>query len=239
MIVSSSELVKSIDHTILKSQATVVEVGKACQLAKKLKFAAMFVSPCYVKLAAELLATGTTKVGTAVGFPLGTQHTTAKCFEAINSIVHGAEEIDFVLNVGFLKAGRYEDVYQEMRAIVLAAKRQQLKDNIKHSIITKVIIEAGLLTEQEKKMACKLAEKARVDFVKTSTGFNPEAGGATQADVRLLRRNLPLTIGVKASGGIRTTEQALMMLEAGANRIGTSAGVQIIEGYKELAMAKK
>ncbi len=235
MLEGVHELAKSIDCTLLKPDATEADVKKLCQQAKKYGFATVVINPCFVRSASSLLKNTTVRVGTVVGFPLGANTTTEKCFETINNIVNGATEIDFVMNIGYLKARQYDDLFRDIKAVVVAAKRGELK-RPNTTIITKVIIEACCLTEDEKHIACKIAEKAGVDFVKTSTGFL-NGGGAKEKDVRLLRRLLPSTIGIKAAGGINTLAEANGYIEIGASRIGTSNGIEIVKEY--LAVTKK
>ncbi len=235
MIVNIEELAKSIDSTLVKADASEGDIRKLCDDAKEFNFASVVVNPCFVKVAAGLLKDTPVRVGTVVGFPLGAQTTTEKCFETINNIVNGASEIDFVMNVGFLKSRQYDEVYRDIKAVVVSAKRGQMK-NPSLTIMTKVIIEACYLTEEEKKIACKIAEKCGVDFVKTSTGYG--SAGATEDDVRMLRRSLPLSIGIKASGGIYSLEQVDKFMELGATRIGTSSAAKIMQEYLTLNKSK-
>lgn len=231
MIVDDKQLAKSIDHTNLRADATEDDIHKLCKEAVDFQFASVFISPVYVKLASKLLKGSSVRIGTIVGFPLGATTTTVKCFEAINNVVNGAQEIDFVINVGYLKMRKYDDLFHEMKAIVMSAKREQLIN--KHtSMVTKAILECCYLTDEEIKVACKILTQAGVDFAKTSTGMG--SCGATEKHVSLLRRNLPSQIGVKASGGIRTADQAVEFLTWGASRIGTSAGVKIMEEFLKL-----
>ncbi len=235
MIVNIEELAKSIDSTLVKADASEGDIRKLCDDAKEFNFASVVVNPCFVKVAAGLLKDTPVRVGTVVGFPLGAQTTTEKCFETINNIVNGASEIDFVMNIGFLKSRQYDEAYRDIKAVVVSAKRGQMK-NPSLTIMTKVIIEACYLTEEEKKIACKIAEKCGVDFVKTSTGYG--SVGATEDDVRMLRRSLPLSIGIKASGGIYSLEQVDKFMELGATRIGTSSAAKIMQEYLTLNKSK-
>jgi deoxyribose-phosphate aldolase len=214
----SSDLARMIDHTILKPEATPGEVQKLCEEARKYSFASVCVNAGYVPLCARLLRGTPVKVCTVVGFPLGATSTAAKAFETEQAIRDGAQEVDMVINVGMLKAGDAQYVERDIAAVVSAAKRQR--------VLTKVIIETALLTDEEKVKACLLAKKAGADFVKTSTGF--AKGGATAGDIALMRRVVGSTMGVKASGGVRTREEALTMVSSGADRIGASASVRII-----------
>lgn len=235
MIVDDKQFAKSIDHTNLRPDATEGDISKLCTEAISFDFATVFVNPTHVKLAAEMLKKTTVRVGTVVGFPLGATTTTVKCFETINNVVNGADEIDFVINLGFLKAHQYDELFHDMKAVVMAANREQLA-NRGSSVITKAILECCYLTDDEIKIACKILTQAGVDFAKTSTGMG--SCGATENHIRLLRRTLSSQIGVKASGGIRTADQALEFITMGANRIGTSAGVQIMKEFLQKTQAK-
>jgi deoxyribose-phosphate aldolase len=209
-----------IDHTLLKPNATKAEIVKLIEEAKEYSFASVCVNPTWVRTAAELLADSpNVKVCTVIGFPLGASTPEAKAFEAKNAIENGANEVDMVINIGALKDHDDELVERDIRAVVEAAKGKAL---------VKVIIEACLLSDEEKVRACELSVKAGADFVKTSTGFS--TGGATIEDVRLMRQTVGPDIGVKASGGVRSREDALALIEAGATRIGASSGVSIVKG---------
>lgn len=208
------EINKIIDHTILKPDATKEEVQRVCAEAKQYRFASVCVNSCYTRLVHEALTGTEVKTCTVVGFPLGA--TSVKPLEASRAVWDGADEIDMVINLGALKQKEYQAVRLDIESVVEASK---------HALV-KVIIETCLLTDDEKKRACELAVLAGADFVKTSTGFS--TGGAATADVALMRKTVGADIGVKASGGIRTLEDVLKMTGAGANRIGTSSGVQII-----------
>ncbi|MBI4535087.1 MAG: deoxyribose-phosphate aldolase [Ignavibacteriae bacterium] len=216
-----------IDHTLLKPEATVTDIEKLCGEARRYGFASVCINPSYVPLCARLLKGTDVKVCTVIGFPLGATSTASKAFEAEQAIRDGAQEIDMVMNVGMLKSGEYEYVEDDVFAVVTTAKR--------YRILTKVIIETGLLTDEEKVKACILAKRAGADFVKTSTGFSK--GGATAGDIALMRRIVGSAMGVKASGGVRSREDALAMVASGADRIGASASVRIVTG--ELAEAAK
>lgn len=208
-----------IDHTLLKAETTKEQIKVLCEEAKEYGFASVCVNPTWVKYAAELLQGSDVKVCTVIGFPLGANTTETKAFETKNAIENGATEVDMVINIGALKDGDDELVERDIKAVVEAAKGKAL---------TKVIIETCLLTEEEKVRACELSVKAGADYVKTSTGFS--TGGATVEDVALMRKTVGPNIGVKASGGVRNTEDAQKMIEAGATRIGASAGVSIVKG---------
>ncbi|HZG60142.1 deoxyribose-phosphate aldolase [Thermolongibacillus altinsuensis] len=208
-----------IDHTLLKPEATKEQIVKLAEEAKTYHFASVCVNPTWVKTAYEILKDTDVKVCTVIGFPLGATTPEVKAFETKNAIENGASEVDMVINIGALKSGDDELVEKDIRAVVEAAKGKAL---------VKVIIETCLLTDEEKVRACQLAVKAGADFVKTSTGFS--TGGATVEDVALMRKTVGPNVGVKASGGIRSADDLLAMEKAGANRIGASAGVQIING---------
>jgi deoxyribose-phosphate aldolase len=211
---------RMIDHTLLKADAKKEEIIKLVEEAKKYSFASVCVNPTWVKMAAEMLSdTPEVKVCTVIGFPLGASTTETKAFETKNAIENGAKEIDMVLNIGALKDKQDDLVERDIHAVVEAAKGKAL---------TKVIIETSLLTNEEKVRACELSVKAGADIVKTSTGFS--TGGATAEDIRLMHETVGPEIGVKASGGIRSREDALAMIDAGATRIGASSGVSISKG---------
>ncbi|MGN7468595.1 deoxyribose-phosphate aldolase [Brevibacillus sp. SAFN-007a] len=212
------QLNKFIDHTLLKPEATQEMIDKLCAEAKEHAFMSVCVNPYWVKRSAELLAGTDVKVCTVIGFPLGANTTAVKVAETRDAIANGATEIDMVLNVGALKSGDLETVKQDVAAVKQAAG----------DVLVKVILETGLLTDQEKEIACKLCVEAGADYVKTSTGFGP--GGATVEDIALMRKTVGPDIGVKASGGVRDGEAALAMIEAGASRIGTSSGISIVTG---------
>lgn len=208
-----------IDHTLLKPEATADQVRRLCHEAQTHGFASVCVNPSYVSLAASLLAGSGVPVGTVAGFPLGATPPDVKAYETRRSIENGAGEIDMVINIGAVKNADHQAVYDDVHAVVAVAHPA--------GAIVKVIIETGLLTDEEKIAACVLAVAAGVDYVKTSTGFS--AGGATVADVVLMRRTVGPDIGVKAAGGIRTYADAQAMIAAGASRIGSSAGIIILK----------
>jgi len=209
-------IAKMIDHTLLKADATEAQIRKLCAEAKEYGFASVCVNSCYAALASKELEGSDVKTCCVVGFPLGAMQTQAKAFEAAQAAKDGAQEIDMVIQIGALKDGRDDAVQEDIAAVVEAAK----------PAIVKVIIETCLLTEEEKVRACTLAEKAGAAFVKTSTGFS--TGGATAEDVALMRRTVGDRMQVKAAGGIHTREEALAMIEAGADRLGASSGVAIV-----------
>ena len=213
------DLRRMIDHTLLKPDATRADIQKLCREAIDHQFASVCVNSYWVPTVAGALAGTPVKVCTVVGFPLGAMLTEAKVAETDAALHLGAQEIDMVLNVGALRGGDEDAVRRDIESVVLAAHRE--------GALVKVILETALLTDDEKVKACQLAKSAGADFVKTSTGFGPS--GATEHDVALMRRTVGPEMGVKASGGIRTTEDALKMIAAGATRIGASASVKIVE----------
>lgn len=219
MVLSKAELARMIDHTLLKAETTTKDILRICQEAKQFGFASVVVNPTYITKAAVSLKNSEVKVCTVVGFPLGASTTDVKVFEAQNALQNGADELDMVINVGSLKSGDFDLVLRDIKGVVDAADEK----------VVKVIIETCFLTKEEKIKACQLAKDANAHFVKTSTGFGP--GGATIEDVQLMRKVVGPNMGVKAAGGIRTYEDAIQMIRAGANRLGVSAGVTIIEGY--------
>jgi deoxyribose-phosphate aldolase len=212
------DLARAIDHTILKADVTAPQIERLCDEARRHGFAAVCVNPCWVSLCARLLRGSPVAVCTVVGFPLGANESATKADEARRAIAAGATEVDMVLNIGALKAGDHVTVQADIAAVRAASAGATLK----------VILECALLTDDEKTAACRLAVAAGADFVKTSTGF--ASGGATVADVTLMRAAVGPGCGVKASGGIRDRATALAMLAAGAARLGTSSGVAILEG---------
>jgi deoxyribose-phosphate aldolase len=213
------ELARRIDHTLLKPEATREQIEALCREALEHGFATVCVNPTWVRLCAALLRASETRVCTVVGFPLGANVPEAKAFEAARAIADGACELDMVINVGALKSGNYTLVERDIRGIVETGRRA--------GALVKVIIEAALLGDDEKVKACVLAKVAGADFVKTSTGFGP--GGATTGDVALMRRVVGPEMGVKAAGGVRDLRSAQAMLDAGADRIGASVGVKIVQ----------
>ena len=210
-----------IDHTILKPDATGRDIIRLCEEAAGACFASVCINPVFVPLAAEKLAGTGVKVCTVIGFPLGANDTATKVNEAVLAVRQGAEEIDMVIWIGALKEGKYDIVGRDISEVVRSARE------IKRDVTVKVIIETCFLTDEEKVKACQLAESAGADFVKTSTGFG--SGGATVPDVLLMRKSVSPGIGVKASGGIRTAAQAVKFIKAGATRLGTSAGLVILQ----------
>lgn len=212
-----AELAQFIDHTILRPESGEQDIERLCREAKDYGFVSVCVNPCWVRRAAELVEGSGVKVCGVVGFPLGATSTSAKGYETQEQVYSGAGELDMVMNLGAFKDKRYDSVRSDIELVVRSAQGAPVK----------VIIETCLLTDEEKITAAHIVREAGARFVKTSTGFNK--AGATAADVRLLRRAVGDDIGVKASGGIRDLTTTLALIDAGANRIGTSAGVQIIE----------
>jgi len=210
---------RMIDHTLLKAEATKEQIEKLCAEAKQFNFASVCVNPTWVKQSSELLQGSEVLVCTVIGFPLGANTPAVKAFEVKDSIANGANEVDMVINIGALKDKNYDLVQADIAAVVEAAKG---------SALVKVIIESCLLTDEEKVKACELAVAAGADYVKTSTGFS--TGGATAADIALMRKTVGPDLGVKASGGVRSLEDMKSMVEAGATRIGASSGVAIMNG---------
>jgi deoxyribose-phosphate aldolase len=219
---AAPQLAATIDHTLLKPEATSGQIRQLCAEARAHGFASVCVNPTWVPLCAELLAGSASVVCTVVGFPLGATLTAAKAYEAQEAVRLGAREVDMVLNVGQLKDDEYGAVYEDIAAVVAAAHAADA--------LVKVIIETCLLSQEEKIAAALLTQAAGADFVKTSTGFN--SGGATLSDVQLLRLVVGPAMGVKAAGGVRTAADALQMIGAGATRLGASAGVKIIESLQ-------
>lgn len=209
-------LAKYIDNTLLKPAATAEQIKALCEESREHGFASVCVNPTHVELAAKLLAGSGVKTCTVIGFPLGANTSAVKAFEAEKAVEDGADELDMVINIGALKAGDEQTVKEDIEAVVQAGQGK----------LVKVIIETALLTDEEKVRACELAVEAGADFVKTCTGFS--GGAANVHDIALMRKTVGPDIGVKASGGVRTKEDALALIEAGATRIGTSSGKAII-----------
>lgn len=215
-----SAIASMIDHTLLKANATQEQVGELCEEAKKYHFATVCVNPGYVALSKDLLKGSGVGVTTVIGFPLGATTSTTKAIEARDAIASGADEIDMVINVGALKSGNFQLALDDIKAVREVTKGRTLK----------VIIETALLTKEEKVKACELSKQAGADFVKTSTGFS--TGGATVEDIKLMRQTVGPAMGVKASGGVHSTDDAVALRAAGATRIGASASVAIVTGEK-------
>lgn len=218
--VTKWELAGMMDHTLLSIDATYKDIERLCLEAEKYHFASVAINPINIPLAARMLKGTGVKVCAALGFYLGAYPPEVKEFEARDAVEKGADELDMLMNVGALKAGKYEIVEEEVKGLVRAGKGR----------ITKVILENCLLTDEEKVKACQIVKKCGADFVKTSTGFGK--GGATTHDVELMRNAVGKDMGVKAAGGIHTAEEALAMVEAGANRLGVSGSLEILDGFE-------
>lgn len=217
-VVDASDIAARIDHTLLKPTATAEQVRELCREAREHQFASVCINPSFVALSAELLRGSPVKVCTVVGFPLGATTSFTKAAETKEAVANGADEIDMVINIGALKNGEDHLVEEDMREVVRAASGR----------VTKAIFETALLSDDEVIRACRLAKRAGLDYVKTSTGFGP--GGATVHHVSLMRKTVGLSMGVKASGGVRDLDGAREMVAAGATRIGASASVKIVKG---------
>lgn len=217
-------LARMIDHTALKPETTEAQIERLCDEAGKYCFASVCVNPAWVPVAASHLRGSSARVCTVIGFPFGATRTPVKAKEAEVALQDGATELDMVLNVGFLKSARHDEVERDIEAVVAVARRAA------KPVVVKVILETSLLTDEEKVVACVLAKNAGADFVKTSTGFS--SGGATAADISLMRHVVGDQMGVKASGGVRSREDAETMIAHGATRIGASASVEIIKGLQ-------
>lgn len=216
---SDKEIAKMIDHTLLKPESTKEQIIQICAEAKEYGFATVCIQPTWIALAKEALQDSDVGITTVIGFPLGVTSTFTKVAETRDAIASGATEVDMVINIGALKSQDDLAVFHDIKAVVEAANGQA---------VVKVIIETGYLNVEEKILACQFAKEAGADFVKTSTGFGP--GAATVADIQLMRETVGPDLGVKASGGVRDAETAKLMIEAGANRIGASAGIAIVGG---------
>jgi len=216
---TASELAGYIDHTLLKPDAVVSQFEQLCDEAVKYRFKSVCVNSSWVPFVAKKLRGTGIKICSVIGFPLGEMDTRSKAFEARSALGNGADELDMVINVGALKSGNIKLVEEDIRAIKRACRK---------TTILKVILETGLLTDDEKIVVCEIARKADADFVKTSTGFS--GSGATEHDVSLMRRIVGAKMGVKASGGIRTFDQAVALINAGANRLGCGASVPVVTG---------
>lgn len=220
--ISSKDLAGMIDHTLLKPDATIFEITQLCEEAVQNNFASVCVNPSYVDACFNLIKSSNVKVCTVIGFPLGATTTQSKFLEAEEAIKNGAEELDMVINIGKLKNKDYEYVFNDIKSIADLSR--------KHLCVAKVILETCLLTDNETLAACLLGKEAGMNFVKTSTGFSKS--GATVHDVALMKFIVGDKLQVKASGGIRSYEDAIAMINAGATRLGASAGVKIIAGQK-------
>lgn len=222
--VAPSSLAPMIDHTLLRADATQLQIEQLCDEAAKYSFASVCVNPNWVHVCASRLKNTSVKVCTVIGFPLGANDSLIKASEAEHAIRQGAREVDMVINVGRLKSGHYDYIKDDIAGVVRASRAAGRARGV--SAVVKVIIETALLTDDEKVKVCQIATAAGADFVKTSTGFS--TGGATVSDVKLMRQTVTPNIGVKASGSIRDYQTAVAMVNNGANRLGTSSGVVIV-----------
>lgn len=230
MALRIEELAKTIDHTLLKPDVTRGDIEILCEEARKFHFASVCVFPYYVPLAATLLKGHDVKVCTVISFPFGADTTRTKVRAAENAVGIGADEVEFVMNIGAMLSGNFRLVRDEITSVVRAVRMKSVNVG-KGLVLVKVIMETAYFEKKLKKLACKMIEDGGADFVKTSTGFGPE--GATVADVELLRDELSENIGVKAAGGIRTADDAETMINAGAARLGTSYAVEIMNEFSE------
>lgn len=225
---TKEQLAKTIDQTLLNPIATSKDIEQLCINAKNNHFAAVCINPTYIAQAKKILANTDVKVCSVVGYPLGANTIETKVFEARNNVKKGADELDMVINLGAVKSGNYEYVEREIKTVVNVIRREQIAEYNRH-IDIKVIIETAILTRDEIKKVCAIIERSGADFVKTSTGFGVK--GVELDDVRLIREIVTRNIGVKASGGIRTFKDAQALIDAGATRLGTSSGINIIKEY--------
>ncbi|MDO8682002.1 MAG: deoxyribose-phosphate aldolase [Armatimonadota bacterium] len=225
---SKEQFAKMLDYTLLRPQATRADVVRYCDEAKRLHFASVCVFPFWVPVVVRQLGGSDVKICTVVGYPFGANSRSVKLFEARNAITNGATELDIVANISALKSGEIAIVEREVTELLGSARMQGMTADAKRTLI-KITIETAYLTDREKLTICEIARDAGADFINTSTGTAPS--GATVEDIRLIRNTVGSGVGVKASGGIRTVEQAMVMLNAGANRIGTSSAVSIAEVY--------
>ncbi len=225
---SKEQFAKLMDSTLLKPTATHEHIIRLCEEAKQYHFATVMTFPFWLPIVRRQLQDSDVKPATVIGFPFGANGRSVKVFEARTAITHGAKELDVVINIAALKSGEHNIVESEVTELVDTARMTGMTQDAKRTVL-KFIIECHYLTDEEKKIACAIIRDAGGDFVKTSTGTAP--GGATVEDIRLIRQVVGPDMGVKAAGGIRTTEQAMAMLDAGASRIGTSNAAAVVEGY--------
>lgn len=219
------DLPSFIDHSLLKPDSTLRDIERLCTEAKEYKFYAVCVNPCYIAPARKFLKDTNVKVCTVIGFPLGANTKESKLYEAMDARLKGADELDIVMNIGLARSGEWDSVYRELRDIVLATE----------GIVHKIIIETGLLSEDEIKKATEIVLRSGAEFIKTSTGFT--AKGVTLDDLRIIKEVAGNSLKIKASGGIRTVKQAIELIDAGASRLGTSSGVEIVNEFK-ISMGK-
>ena len=230
-MLTKEQLAKTIDQTLLNPLATPKDIEQLCINAKKNHFAAVCINPTFIAQAKKILVDSDVKICSVVGYPLGANTIGTKVFEARDNIKKGADELDMVINLGAMKSGNYEYIEREIKIIVNVIRREQIAEYNKH-INIKVIIETAVLTRDEIKKVCAIIERAGADFVKTSTGFGVK--GVELDDVRLIREVVTRNIGVKASGGIKTFRGAQALIDAGATRLGTSSGINIIKEYSAI-----
>ena len=230
-MLTKEQLAKTIDQTLLNPLATPKDIEQLCINAKKNHFAAVCINPTFIAQAKKILVDSDVKICSVVGYPLGANTIGTKVFEAKDNIKKGADELDMVINLGAMKSGNYEYIEREIKIIVNVIRREQIAEYNKH-INIKVIIETAVLTRDEIKKVCAIIERAGADFVKTSTGFGVK--GVELDDVRLIREVVTRNIGVKASGGIKTFRGAQALIDAGATRLGTSSGINIIKEYSAI-----
>lgn len=218
-------LAKMIDQSLLRAEAREEEIVRFCEESRREHFATVMVYPCWLAVAARCLGDCDVKLGTVIGFPSGATITACKVFEAKQAMNLHASELDMVINIGALKSGKLDVVRRDIEEVVTAAKSPERGDKV----LVKVILETGLTTRREQEKVCRIVREVRADFVKTCTGFGPNK--ASVEDIKFLRQAVGRDVGIKAAGGIRTYEQALALINAGADRLGTSAGLAILEGY--------
>lgn len=230
-LLTREQLAKTIDQTLLRPVATVSEVQSLCISAKKNHFAAVVVNPSYVVVAKKILSGSDVKVCSVVGYPMGANTIETKVFEARDNVKKGADELDVVINLGMIKSGNFSYIEKEIGVIISVIRREQMAEYNKQ-INIKIVIEAGALEKEEIIEICKIVEVSGADFIKTATGFGNR--GAELDDVRLIREIVTRNIGVKAAGGIRSFKDAQALIDAGATRLGTSSGLNIIDEYVEL-----
>ena len=227
---SKIALAKMIDHSLLRPEATSEEIVRFCEEAKEYHFACVVVLPSWCQLARKRLRDSDVKLCTVIAFPFGCLPSVCKVIEARQAILNGATELDIVVNVGAARSNDFATVQSDIEEVVTTAKLAELSEE-NEEILTKVIVEVGILSREQQARICRIAEEARADFIKTCTGQGPR--GVCVQDIRFIRQHVSRDMGVKASGGIRTLEQANALLNAGANRIGTSTGVAIVEAYDQ------
>jgi deoxyribose-phosphate aldolase len=230
-MLTREQLAKTIDQTLLSPTATSQAVQSLCLTSKKNHFAAVCINPSYIPIAKKILSGSDVKICSVVGYPLGANSIETKVFESRDNVKKGADELVVVINIGMLKSGNFSYIEKEIGVIVSVIRREQMAEYNKH-INIKIVIENGSLVKDEVKKVCKIVEEAGADFIKTSTGFGVR--GVELDDVRLIREVVTRNIGVKAAGGIKTFKDAQALIDAGATRIGTSSGLNIIEEYIEL-----